>query len=60
MNRFRVCEDLAIQGDLDLEGEEEFEVEMTLVSNHLNSVRGENRARVVINDNDGKITLSFT
>ena len=59
VNRFRVCVDLTIQGDLDLEGEEEFEVEMTLVSSRLNSVRGESRVRVLIIDNDSKIAIQL-
>jgi len=50
---------LTIQGDLDLEGEEEFEVEMILVSSRLNSVRGESRARVLIIDNDSKIAIQL-
>ena len=55
--RFRVCSDLVIRGDSDLEGDEEFEVVMSVTEQSIHTDGG-NIARVTIIDDDCKYCIS--
>ena len=57
--RFRVCSDLVIRGDSDLEGDEEFEVVMSVMEQSIHTDGG-NIARVTIIDDDCKYCISYT